>query len=140
MERYSDAGEPTGTAGIPILQVLRGAGVSDVLVVVIRWFGGTKLGKGGLARAYAGVTKEALAGVKLAEKTQVVSIEAAFSYEQLGAVKRLVHPPQIEIESEDYGEEVGMRLQVETRRLATLLGALADLGVRVDRSSETGVD
>ena len=86
------------------------------------------------------MTTEALAGVKLVEKTQVVSINVAFPYEQLGAVKRLVHPPQIEIESEDYGEVVKMRLQVETPRLATLRSALADLGVRVDRSSEAGVD
>ena len=52
-ERSADAGEPAGTAGVPILQVLRGAGLADVMAVVVRWFGGTKLGKGGLARAYA---------------------------------------------------------------------------------------
>src|SRR6185436_899291 len=60
-ERSSDAGEPSGTAGVPILQVLRGADLSDVLAVVIRWFGGTRLGKGGLARAYAAAAREALA-------------------------------------------------------------------------------
>ena len=55
-ERAADAGEPAGTAGQPILRALRGAGLTDVVVVVVRWFGGTKLGKGGLARAYAGAT------------------------------------------------------------------------------------
>src|SRR3954451_20455094 len=52
-ERSADAREPAGTAGVPILQVLRGAGLSDAMAVVVRWFAGTKLGKGGLARAHA---------------------------------------------------------------------------------------
>ena len=55
-ERAADDGEPAGTAGLPILRVLAGAGLSDVVAVVVRWFGGTKLGKGGLARAYAAAT------------------------------------------------------------------------------------
>ena len=60
VEGRSDAGEPAGTAGTPMLQVLRGAELSDVLAVVVRWYGGVKLGKGGLARAYAGAVREAL--------------------------------------------------------------------------------
>src|SRR5687768_18408079 len=62
-ERSSDAGEPAGTAGVPILQVLRGAGLSDAQAVAVRWFGGTRLGKGGLARAYAAAAREALQGL-----------------------------------------------------------------------------
>src|SRR2546426_1701692 len=59
VERCHDAGEPGGTAGPPILQAIRGAGLRDVVVVVTRYFGGTKLGKGGLARAYrAGRSEE----------------------------------------------------------------------------------
>jgi putative IMPACT (imprinted ancient) family translation regulator len=57
----SDGGEPAGTAGVPILQALRRAGVIDAQVVVVRWFGGTKLGKGGLARAYRDAARTALA-------------------------------------------------------------------------------
>ena len=59
-ERSSDDGEPSGTAGGPILSVLAGRGLSNALAVVVRWFGGTKLGKGGLARAYSGATREAV--------------------------------------------------------------------------------
>ena len=60
-ERSADAGEPHGTAGEPMLQVLRGAELSDVVAAVARWFGGVKLGKGGLARAYSGALQAALA-------------------------------------------------------------------------------
>jgi len=77
-ERSSDAGEPAGTAGIPMLQVLRGAGLSDVLAVVVRWFGGTKLGKGGLARAYAAAAREALAALPVLEHVPMVEIAPTF--------------------------------------------------------------
>lgn len=60
IQRSSDDGEPAGTAGAPMLEVLRGAGVSDVAAVVSRWFGGTLLGAGGLVRAYGGAVRVAL--------------------------------------------------------------------------------
>jgi uncharacterized YigZ family protein len=60
-ERHDDGGEPAGTAGMPILQAIRGVEVTNVLVVVTRWFGGTRLGKGGLARAYRDAARAALA-------------------------------------------------------------------------------
>lgn len=128
-ERAADAGEPAGTAGVPILQVLRGAELSDVQAVVIRWFGGTKLGKGGLARAYAGAAREAVAGVEAVRRAPTVLLALELPYDRLGAVKRLVHPPTIEIADERYGERVRLRLLVEKGRRAELEGALADLGL-----------
>ncbi len=129
-ERSSDAGEPAGTAGVPILQVLRGAGLSDVLAVVVRWFGGTKLGKGGLARAYAGAAREALAGLAVAARVPTARVELRVPYERVGAVKRLIHPPEVELESEEYGEQARLVLAVHEGRAAALREALADLGVR----------
>ena len=111
-ERSSDAGEPAGTAGVPILQVLRGAGLSDVLAVVVRWFGGTKLGKGGLARAYAGATREALRGLPVAVRVPAVRLTLQLPYERVGAVKRLIHPPAVELASEEYGQEARLVLVV----------------------------
>jgi uncharacterized YigZ family protein len=128
-ERSSDAGEPSGTAGVPILQVLRGAGLSDVLAVVVRWFGGTKLGKGGLARAYAGAVREALAGLPVVTRVPVVRLSLRVSYEKVGAVKRLIRPPEVELTSEEYGQEALLVLTVQEDRQAALRAALADLGI-----------
>lgn len=128
-ERSSDDGEPSGTAGVPILQVLRGAELSDVLAVVVRWYGGTKLGKGGLARAYAGATREALAALATVERVPTDLLELEAAYDRIGAVKRLIHPPEVELVDERYGATARWRVRVYRRRRAELEAALADLGV-----------
>ena len=114
---------------MPILQVLRGAGLSDVLAVVVRWYGGTKLGKGGLARAYAGAAREALVTLPVVRRVPTVRIAVEVPYERVGAVKRLIHPPEVELESEEYGVAARLALVVHEERRAALLDALADLGI-----------
>ena len=95
-ERSSDAGEPSGTAGAPILSVLTGSQISDVLAVVVRWFGGTKLGRGGLVRAYAGAVREALTGVPtLARAIEI--IDESYGESAL-LVLRLARPLREEVE------------------------------------------
>ena len=87
-ERASDAGEPAGTAGQPILRQLAGANLTDVVGVVVRWFGGTKLGKGGLARAYGGATAAALERLVTREELPARELRLTLPYEQIGAVKK----------------------------------------------------
>lgn len=128
-ERSADAGEPSGTAGVPILQVLRGAGLSDVLAVVVRWYGGTKLGKGGLARAYAAAAREAAAGLAVATRVPVVRVAVEMPYERVGAVKRLIRPPEVELEREEYGASARLLLAVHEERLESLRESLAGLGI-----------
>jgi uncharacterized YigZ family protein len=128
-ERSADAGEPAGTAGMPILQVLRGAGLSDVLAVVVRWFGGTKLGKGGLARAYAAAAREAVAALPVVLRVPAVRLSVELPYERVGAVKRLIRPPEVELEREEYGAAARLVLVVHEERLAILRESLAELGV-----------
>lgn len=111
-EGCSDAGEPAGTAGTPMLQVLRGSEVSDVLVVVVRWFGGVKLGKGGLARAYSGATHRAIDEIRIAEHHPTVEWVVTLPYERLGDLKRLIHPPAVEMVGEAYEDSVTVRLKV----------------------------
>ena len=127
-ERSSDAGEPAGTAGVPILQVLRGAGLSDVQAVVVRWFGGVKLGKGGLARAYAAAAREAVQGLPVVARVPTARIAVEVPYERVGAVKRLIRPPEVELEREDYGTSARLSLIVHEERLEALREALAELG------------
>ncbi|MFL6236719.1 MAG: IMPACT family protein [Thermoanaerobaculia bacterium] len=128
-ERSADAGEPAGTAGVPVLQVLRGVGLSDVMAVVVRWFGGTKLGKGGLARAYAAAAREALQGLPVLQKVPTARVAVEVPYEKVGAVKRLLRPPEIELEAEEYGAAARLVLAVHEEREAALREALAELGI-----------
>lgn len=135
-ERSADAGEPHGTAGEPMLQVLRGAGLSDVVASVARWFGGVKLGKGGLARAYSGALQEALAGLPTSVRRPVARLALEAPFARLGAVRRLVRPPAVTIESESYGETARLVLSVERRRERGLREALAGLGIEVFEPGE----
>ncbi len=128
-ERSADAGEPAGTAGVPILQVLRGAGLSDVMAVVVRWFGGTKLGKGGLARAYAAAAREALQGLPAVQKVPTARVAVEVPYEKVGAVKRLLRPPEVELEAEEYGAAARLVLAVHEEREDALREAFAGLGI-----------
>jgi uncharacterized YigZ family protein len=129
-ERSADAGEPHGTAGVPVLQVLRGGELSDVVAAVARWFGGVKLGKGGLARAYAGAARAALAELPSELRRPMVRLGLEVDFGRLGAVQRLVRPPAVTIETESYAETARLVLRVERRHEAALREALAGLGVR----------
>ena len=82
VQKYSDDGEPSGTAGVPVLQMLMKEGITNVVVVMTRYFGGIKLGTGGLVRAYTGIAKEALnvAGVAAVKDMDVLVLEIQYTY------------------------------------------------------------
>jgi putative IMPACT (imprinted ancient) family translation regulator len=134
-ERAADAGEPAGTAGVPMLQVLRGQEISDVVAVVARWFGGVKLGKGGLARAYAEVVRLAVDELALTERAPRIRLHLVLPYDRVGGIKRLIHPPEIELVDQTYGEKVRITLSAHESRLPDLEKVLAELGVEVVRRS-----
>jgi uncharacterized YigZ family protein len=131
-ERSHDAGEPGGTAGPPILRALQTAELSDALLLVARWFGGTKLGKGGLVRAYGGVARAAVGAAALATRLRRVELTLEVPYAQVGSVQRLLRPPLVELVGESYGASVRLVLAVAEERLPGLRDALATLGVTVD--------
>jgi putative IMPACT (imprinted ancient) family translation regulator len=108
-----DAGEPAGTAGAPILQAIRRAGVTNVVVIVARWFGGTKLGKGGLARAYRDASRAALETAGVVEVMPMVRLRLAGPTEADGAVRHLLARRSGRLLSASYDEAGGATLLVE---------------------------
>jgi uncharacterized YigZ family protein len=89
-ERFDDDGEPSGSAGRPILHHLKGAGVCDGIVVVTRWFGGTKLGTGGLVQAYSRTAHHALEDAGRIRVRRQVPLRLVLGYEDLGAVEAVL--------------------------------------------------
>ena len=110
--RYSDDGEPSGTAGKPILQVLEGARLYQVLCVVTRYYGGTKLGTGGLIRAYSTSAAEALKALKIKTKIKTTFFNLEFKYEQENLVRKYLTMMEGAIIKSDYSGDVVFRVTV----------------------------
>lgn len=104
IEKCSDDGEPSGTAGIPILNILRKNNLTNILVVVIRYFGGIKLGAGGLVRAYSNSVLEALKLTEIIELTDGYLIEIEFSYNQVKLVDYILNNKMII--SKEYNDNI----------------------------------
>jgi len=100
----SDDGEPSGTAGRPMLGALLGADVGDVAVVVTRYFGGVKLGRGGLVRAYSGGVQRALREMPRAERRPHLRLIVTLPYAAVDVVRRLLEAHEAEVEKDEYGE------------------------------------
>lgn len=103
--RSSDAGEPSGTAGKPILAAIEGAEVHDAGVIVVRWYGGVKLGTGGLSRAYRDTAAETLASASLADRYIYDRIRVIVPFDSLGLIYRFVDPPSVLLVEERYGDQ-----------------------------------
>jgi uncharacterized YigZ family protein len=112
--RASDDGEPAGTAGKPIHQMLVAANVTNLLVVVTRYFGGTKLGKGGLFRAYGGVVQELLPQVKKRAYVPRVTLYCDCDFEHANLVYRLIESYGAQLRTQDYGQGVHIELRIKT--------------------------
>lgn len=123
----SDAGEPHGTAGRPMLTTLLHSGIGDVAAVVTRYYGGTKLGTGGLARAYAGAVNHALATLPRAERVAWAHLEVRLDYAIVGAVQLLLPALEAEIVEQSYADAVTYRLRAPEPRLAELRAALLEV-------------
>src|SRR5215217_1448873 len=110
-EYFSDDGEPSGTAGRPVLAVLRGSGLGDVAVVVTRYFGGTLLGTGGLVKAYTEATQLVVNAVRRGRRVPVYVAMLAISYNLLERVRLLVTRQRGNVLGEDYAADITMTLQ-----------------------------
>lgn len=110
--RANDNGEPSGTAGRPILGQINSFGLTDVLIVVVRYFGGIKLGTSGLIVAYKAAAQEALNSADIIEKTVDEDVSFSFEYPFLNDVMRIVKEESPEIVSQDFDNDCQMTLRI----------------------------
>ena len=123
----SDDGEPHGTAGRPMLTVLLHSGVGDIVAVVTRYFGGVKLGKGGLVRAYSGGVKAALDSLPRVEKMPMAEIEAVIGYSEVTLFQRMLPEFSADIVDSTFAVEVSYSLKMPAKYVETFKVRLADL-------------
>lgn len=126
-ERSSDDGEPSGTAGAPMLEVLRGSGLTDVVAVVTRWFGGTLLGTGGLVRAYGDAVRSAVAAARVREVRRLRELRVTVDAGRAGRVETELRGRDIAVLDVVWGQDVQLRVGVPPDDQAELDAVLAEL-------------
>ncbi|MCZ7543606.1 MAG: YigZ family protein [Anaerolineae bacterium] len=126
-ESTTDDGEPSGTAGRPALAVLHGADIGDVVIVITRYFGGTKLGTGGLVRAYSGMVRAALDALPVTEKVEKRSVMFTTPYNLYERARHLIARHDGEVESEDFGAEVDLVLTLPVAEIEPFAAAMREL-------------
>lgn len=125
-ERTDDDGEPGGTAGAPILRHLQGAELVDVVVVVTRWFGGTRLGRGGLVRAYGAATAAVIDHGPVEVRPVMAWLDVLHDYDLSGTVEAVLAAHDAEVVGADYSARVALRVAVPERVAATFACALSE--------------
>lgn len=129
--RANDAGEPNHSAGDPILGQIRSKGLTNVLVAVVRYFGGTKLGIPGLINAYRAAAADALDNAVIVEKVVRIAFMIHFGYEKMNEVMRLTREYDIEIAGQEFKADCLMELKVRKSQAAAVREKLARMSIRV---------
>jgi putative IMPACT (imprinted ancient) family translation regulator len=122
----SDDGEPHGTAGRPMLAALLHSGVGEVVAVVTRWYGGTKLGTGGLARAYAGTVTLALESLPTTERVDWATLNVRLGYPHVDAFRRLLPDHEATVLEEEFGATLSCVVRLPASGVEAFGLALAD--------------
>jgi uncharacterized YigZ family protein len=125
-QRSSDAGEPSGTAGKPILMAIEGADIHDVGVVVVRWYGGVKLGTGGLSRAYRDTASETLKGARLIDRYVYERVSVTVPFALMNVAYRLIDPPDVLLAAEHFGDTNAFDFDVRLSRVETFCQMLTE--------------
>lgn len=127
IEGVSDDGEPSGTSGPPVLAVLRGTNIGDIVAVVTRYFGGTKLGTGGLVRAYTDSAHEVLASLPLVRKIERSLLGIDLPYSFYDQIKRLIIHHEGEIDEETFAGDITILVKFPSDHVEAFSYALSEL-------------
>lgn len=125
--RSSDAGEPSGTAGKPILAAIEGAALHDLGAVVVRWYGGIKLGTGGLSRAYRDTAAETLRLAAPLDRYVYERVRVVVPFDAISNVYRMVDPPHVVLAGQEYGETNVFAFDVRTSMVGAFSARLREL-------------
>jgi len=136
--RYSDDGEPSGTSGMPTLNVFRQEEIQNVCCVITRYFGGVLLGAGGLVRAYSATAKLALDAAGISEMAQWREMLVSCSYAQYERVKRLMEEFSAVVENSDFGKDIVMEALLREDRAQEFSGRLTDVTAGTALCETTG--
>jgi len=138
VQRSNDDGEPSGTAGAPMLEVLRGRGVSDVVAVVTRYFGGVLLGAGGLVRAYSDSVRVALDDVGVIERKLLQMVDVVADHADAGRLENDLRARNVTMLGAGYAHRATLHLAVPAGEIASLSGVLAELTGGTATATPTG--
>lgn len=127
IQRSSDDGEPSGTAGVPMLEVLKKNQLQNTLAIVTRYFGGIKLGAGGLIRAYSTSVSEALKEIGIVQGKLQQILDIIIDYPQLGKLQNYLENEQIAIQEIDYFEQITVKVAIDINQCESFQNALIDL-------------
>lgn len=123
-QKTDDDGEPSGTAGKPMLEVLKKNGLTDVVVVVTRYFGGIKLGAGGLIRAYGTSVTNAISATQIVEKVLFSRLAVTIDYTLLGTLENNLHLSEYIIESKEFTDKVTLNILVPKTTVSSVKEAI----------------
>ncbi len=126
-QKANDDGEPSGTAGVPMLEVLKKRGLKDTVVVVTRYFGGIKLGAGGLVRAYSKSTSEGLNAVGIVKRTLMKVMHIKVDYTWLGKLENELRTSTYKLKNMNYAENVEFEVYVEEPRIESFVEWMTEL-------------
>ena len=133
---YTDDHEPSNSAGPPILGAIRSQDLTDTLVIVVRYFGGTKLGIRGLIEAYRNASEEALAHCERIPIIPTVEFAVEYAYTQTSEVQKALHPFPVKTLASDYGESCKQVLAIEAKQFVSLQQRLLNIPIRVHSISK----
>ena len=124
---FSDDREPKNTAGRPALEVLKGSGITNIIVLIIRYFGGTLLGTGGLVKAYGDSTKLVLDGIQTEELVDKTTFSLTVGYDLYESTKRILATAKADNVKEDFGTEIALSGTIPTSSKELLSSQISDL-------------